>query len=137
MLPPDFKFELQRYEGIGWQLLANSLLAARENERALEPLEEAASLADDGEAYVRLSQVHIQAERWPEARAALRQAFDKGGLKDPGHAHLLLGIAAYQEKRFGQARSAFARARGHEKTRDMAERWMQFVDREAAAAQAS
>jgi hypothetical protein len=44
-----------------------------------------------------------------------------------------VGIAAYQVKRLGKARSAFARAAGHEKTRDMAERWLEFVAREEAA----
>jgi len=116
-----------------WRLYANSLLAARETQKALEPLEKAAELSDDGEVYIQLSQVYIQNERWLDALAALDHAFEKGNLDNPGHAHLLVGIAAYQVKRLGQARSAFARAMSHEKSREMAERWLQFVAREEAA----
>jgi tetratricopeptide (TPR) repeat protein len=116
-----------------WRLLANSLLAARETQEALGPLEKAASLAEDGQVYIQLAQVYIQNERWTDALDALDRAFAKGGLQNAGHAHLLVGIAAYQVKRLGKARSAFARAAGHEKTRDMAERWLEFVAREEAA----
>jgi tetratricopeptide (TPR) repeat protein len=116
-----------------WRLYANSLLAARETQKALPALETAAGLSDDGEVFVQLSQVYIQSERWTDALDALAQAFEKGDLQNPGHAHLLVGIAAYQIKRLGQARSAFAKAKGHEKSRDMAERWLQFVAREQAA----
>lgn len=116
-----------------WRLYANSLLAARETDMALEPLEQAAELSEDGEVYIQLSQVYIQNERWTDALAALDRAFAKGDLDNPGHAYLLVGIAAYQVKRLGQARSAFAQALDHEKTRDMAERWLQFVAREEAA----
>ena len=116
-----------------WRLYANSLLAARETDMALEPLEKAAELSEDGEVYIQLSQVYIQNERWTDALAALDRAFEKGNLDNPGHAHLLVGIAAYQVKRLGQARSAFAQARSHDNTREMAERWLQFVERAEAA----
>lgn len=116
-----------------WRLYANSLLAARETQMALEPLEKAAALSEDGEVYIQLSQVYIQNERWLDALDALDHAFQKGNLDNPGHAHLLVGIAAYQVKRVGDARRAFARAMDHEQSREMAERWLQFVDREQAA----
>jgi tetratricopeptide (TPR) repeat protein len=116
-----------------WTLLANSLLTAREGEMALEPLERAAELAENGNGFVKLSQVHMQAERWQEASEALARAFEKGGLENPAYAHLLVGITAFQQKSLERARSSFALALGDERTREMAQTWMQFVEREAAA----
>jgi tetratricopeptide (TPR) repeat protein len=113
--------------------LANSLLSARETERALEPLEKAAELAGDGNAYIRLSQVYMQAERWDDANDAIRRAFEKGELKNPAYAHLLEGIAAFQRKRLQSARRAFTLALGDEATREIAKTWIQFVEREEAA----
>jgi Tfp pilus assembly protein PilF len=117
-----------------WRLYSNALLSSREMAKALEPLETAARLAENGEGYLQLSQVHIQNERWDQARKALESAFQKGDLRSPGHANLLLGIVAYQQKRWDGARAAFARATRTEKTREMASKWMEFVDREENAA---
>jgi tetratricopeptide (TPR) repeat protein len=116
-----------------WRLYSNALLSSREMAQALEPLETAARLAENGEGYLQLSQVHIQNERWDEARSALDSAFQKGDLRSPAHANLLLGIVAYQQKRWGGARAAFGRATRDDKTREMASKWIEFVDREEAS----
>jgi tetratricopeptide (TPR) repeat protein len=94
-----------------YELLANSWIAAREYDRSLEPLREAAERAEDGMLFVRLGQVHLQREEWDQAAERLRQAVEKGGLEKPGTAQLLLGIAYYNAQRVGPARSAFLRAR--------------------------
>lgn len=119
-----------------WRLYSNALLSSREMETALEPLETAAKLAENGEGYLQLSQVHIQNERWDAARSALDSAFQKGDLRSPAHANLLLGIVAYQQKRWDGARAAFGRATRDDKTREMASKWIEFVDREARAEEA-
>jgi tetratricopeptide (TPR) repeat protein len=116
-----------------WGLLANSLLSAREGDMALEPLERAAELTDNGNGFVKLSQVYMQAERWQDASEALSHAFEKGGLENPAYAHLLVGITAFQQKSLELARSSFTQALGDERTHEMAQTWIQFVDREAAA----
>jgi cytochrome c-type biogenesis protein CcmH/NrfG len=41
----------------------------------MEPLERAAEMAEDGNGYVRLSHVYMQAERWKDALGALDEAF--------------------------------------------------------------
>lgn len=117
-----------------WQLLANSLLTARENESALEPLERAASLAENGNTYVRLAQVYMQSERWSDALGALDRAFGKGNLSNPAQAHLLVGISAYQQHHLGAARNAFRLALHDAQTRDIAKQYIDLVDRELANA---
>jgi tetratricopeptide (TPR) repeat protein len=113
-----------------FEMLSNSWIAAREYDRAVSPLERAGALAEAGDPYVRLAQVHIQREKWAEAADALRRALDKGGLKDPGDAELLMGIAFYSQKQPQQARQWFARARRHDSTRGEADTWIEHIDRE-------
>jgi tetratricopeptide (TPR) repeat protein len=118
----------------GFEMLSNSWIAAREYEKAVEPLEKAASLAPGGELYVRLAQVHLQREKWGEAASALGRALDKGGLDNPGDAELLMGIAIYSQKKPAQARPWFSRARKHDASREEADVWIKHLERELAAA---
>lgn len=113
-----------------FEMLSNSWISAREFDRAVEPLERGAALAENGDLYIRLAQVHLQREKWADAAAALRRALDRGGLQNPGDAKLLMGIAFYSQKRPQQARSWFARARGHPSTREEADVWLKYLDRE-------
>ena len=109
-------------------------MLAREYERAIPPLERAASLSEDGELWLRLAQVHVQREEWAEAVEAVDEALskglDRGGPNTPCHGHLLVGIARYNQERLDAARASIARARSCEKTVEMAERWLQFLERE-------
>ena len=109
------------------QLLADSWLHARDRERALLPMREAAALAADGNVYVRMAQVLVEQERWGEARGALAAALEKGGLHHPGHASLLLGIANVNEQRWGEAEQAFATAAADEQTEKAAAYWLQHL----------
>jgi len=118
-----------------YEMLANSWVAAREYDRALEPLQTAAELSDDGQLYVRLGQVHLQREEWHLAAEMLQKAFDKGGLEKEASALLLLGIAHYNDENASQAREYFRRAARDESTRVQAERWIEHIDTEAGNGQ--
>jgi tetratricopeptide (TPR) repeat protein len=115
------------------ELLANSWIAAREYDRSLPPLREAAELSADGKLYMRLGQVHMQREEWSQAAENLTKAIDRGDLPEPGAAELLLGIAFYNDSRVDRARSQFARARKHESSRAEADRWLTHIQNEANA----
>ncbi len=107
-----------------YQLLADSLLHARQRERALEPLAQAAALADDGNAALRLAQLAIEREEWTRAREALALALAKGGLHSPGHAWLLLGIANANARRWDDAERAFRTAEAFEPVQRSAVYWI-------------
>jgi tetratricopeptide (TPR) repeat protein len=115
------------------ELLANSWIGAREYEKALEPLRQAAELSKEGNLYTRLGQVFMQREEWSQATKMLQKAIEKGGLKDAGNTQLLLGICYYNDQRVDQARSSFARARQHDATREAADRWITHIERETGA----
>jgi tetratricopeptide (TPR) repeat protein len=106
--------------GLAW-------FVAREHERAKEALSDAATLAEDGQLYVRLAQLNIERESWAEAAAAGRKALRKGGLDSPGKVHLLVGIAEARRGRKAAARKAFRAAAKSPKTRRSAEGWMKFL----------
>jgi tetratricopeptide (TPR) repeat protein len=109
---------------------SNTLLQSREWEKALDPLTKAAELNDSGSLFVRVAQVNLQLGLWEGARSALNRAFDKGNVPDEGQAHILFGIASANDKKWNSATSAFRRAANYPGTRDVAARWIEYVERE-------
>lgn len=112
------------------EFLSSALLSAREYAASLPPLEEAASLSDNGDLYVRLAQVHLQVEDWKDAQDSLEKALQKGKLKEPHRAQLLLGITLFNQKNFQSARNAFANAAQDENTAKSANQWIEYTDRQ-------
>ncbi len=117
--------------GDTWELLANAWSLAREDDRAIEPLRRAAELRGEGKLWLRLGQLHADAERWEPAQSALRKALSRGGLEDAGEARLLLGIAFFEGGDLDAARSAFrqAAAQGQAKA---ARAWLQVLESRVA-----
>jgi tetratricopeptide (TPR) repeat protein len=112
------------------ELLGNAWIAAREYEKSIEPLQQAAAMAEDGRLYLRLGQVRVQRENWKEATELIQKAIEKGGLEDAGKAHLLLGISYYSDDHPKSARSAFVRAQKHKSTRTDATAWLEHIARQ-------
>ena len=98
------------------ELLGNCWIAAREYARAVTPLQRASELAESGDLYVRLAQVHVQLESWQRAGDALEKAIDKGKLGNPANAELLLGIAYYSERKLERSTTV---VRACERERDV------------------
>jgi tetratricopeptide (TPR) repeat protein len=113
------------------ELLGNAWIAAREYEKAIEPLRQAAELAEDGRLYLRLAQVRVQREDWKDATELIQKAIKKGGLDDAGKAQLLLGISYFSDDHPESARTAFQRAWKHESTRTEATAWLEHIDRQS------
>ena len=113
-----------------FETLSNCWIAAREYEKATKPLGRAAELSANGELYVRLAEVHMQREEWPQAQDALQRALDKGQLKDSGNVKLLMGIALYSQKKTRDAVSWFQQAREHAPQRKSADGWLQHINSE-------
>jgi len=112
------------------RLLSQSWYTAREDQKAIPPLERAAKMGDDGELYIRLAQSHINLEQWPEAATAARQAIKLGGLKRSDQANIMLGMALFNQKRLEQARQAFVAASKDRRSAKAAGQWINYVDSE-------
>jgi tetratricopeptide (TPR) repeat protein len=113
-----------------YELLANSWVAARDYNRALTPLQQAAALSDDGNLFVRLGQVHMQREEWGDAVTAFKKALEKGSLKKQGNAVLLIGVALYNDSQAAQAQRYFVQAREFEDSKAEANRWITHIAQE-------
>jgi tetratricopeptide (TPR) repeat protein len=116
-------------------LLSNCWLASKEYDKAVGPMRRAADLSPTGENYLRLAQVYVEREDWPDASDALRLAIDRGNLKSTGDAMLLMGISYYNQKQPSTARVCFEKAKGYSASRSHAEGWLLHLDEEQRAAQ--
>jgi tetratricopeptide (TPR) repeat protein len=112
------------------RLLSQAWYQAREDEKAIPPLERAAGMSEDGELYVRLAQAHLNLENWAEAAAAVQRGIQLGGLKRNDTANIMLGMALFNQKRLEQARRAFERAAGDNRSQRAAQQWIAYVDSE-------
>lgn len=92
------------------ELLANLYQVAREYERAVPVIEEAATLGNAGEMYERLGRSYSELQQWDKAEASLTRALSAGNLKDRSLAHVLIGQSRYERKDRSGAREAFRAA---------------------------
>lgn len=109
------------------EVLSNTWLAARDRERAIEPLLRAAALAPDGRDWLRVAQIRAQLDDWAGVESATNEALEKGSLEDPGMAYLLLGMAHFNQKQLDAARVAFEKALPFEKARAFATTWLAAI----------
>jgi tetratricopeptide (TPR) repeat protein len=112
------------------RLVSQAWYQAREDEKAIPPLERAAGLSDDGELYIRLAQAHLNLENWPAAADAVEKGLKLGGLKRNDTANIMLGMALFNQKRLEQARRAFERAASDSRSRRAANQWIAYVESE-------
>ena len=113
-----------------WELLANAWSAAREWEKAIRPLQNAAALSKDGKLYIRLGQTYLNDDDWSKAESNINKGLQRGGLDNPGLAWLLLGIARYNLEKTDAALEAFAKSTDFEDTKEDAKNWLKSLDRE-------
>ncbi|MEL7545743.1 MAG: tetratricopeptide repeat protein [Pseudomonadota bacterium] len=92
------------------ELLANLYQVAREFERAIPVIEEAAQMSTTGDMYERLGRSYSELQDWEKAEEALQNALNKGGLKDRGLAWVLIGQSRYERDDRAGAREAFRSA---------------------------
>lgn len=113
-----------------YRLYSQSLYLSREYQRALDPLNKAAKLAEDGTLYNQLGQSYLALERWKEAEDSLKIAINKGKLRNKEQTYIALGTAQFEQKKFSQAKQSFKKALSNDKTRRAAENWSKYIDSE-------
>lgn len=117
------------------KLLAQSWIAARETDRAVAALEQAAALSNDGELDAQRAQVLLNAERYPQAIAAAQTALEKGNLEKPGTMHLVIGMAELEQENYNPALQAFAKAKAFDDARKAAAQWERYATSEKEQAE--
>ena len=115
-----------------YKLVSNCYIAARENERALEPLTKAAELSPDGDMYMLLGQMHLQRDRFAAALDALEKSLAKAKPEQRGPVNLLIGVAQLGAEHLDAAERAFRAAHGDEKVRRAADSYLKYLEEQRA-----
>ncbi|WP_233348445.1 tetratricopeptide repeat protein [Henriciella algicola] len=92
------------------ELLANLYQVAREFDRAIPVIEEAARMNNSGAMYERLGRSYAELQEWAKAEEALVRAINTGGVQDRGLAWVLIGQSRYERDDRAGAREAFSNA---------------------------
>ncbi|WP_233350532.1 tetratricopeptide repeat protein [Henriciella barbarensis] len=92
------------------ELLANLYQVAREFDRAIPVIEEAARMNNSGAMYERLGRSYAELQQWEKAEEALVRAINTGGVQDRGLAWVLIGQSRYERDDRAGAREAFSNA---------------------------
>lgn len=112
------------------RLLSQAWSQAQYPEESIPPLKNAAQRSGDGDLHMRLAQSYINLDRYEEAVAELRKAFNKGGLKRPDQAQVMLGMSLFELEKFDAAKQAFRSAADDKRSRKAAEQWLAYVNNE-------
>jgi len=127
MLERSFEQELLPQNEGYLEMLAQAYAAARERDRAIDAYRRLAEASGDGEAWVAISNIHVEKGEWPQAEQALRRALAKT-LESPGKARLLLGIAQVEQGEFAGGRESLEKAQADPKVATSAARWLKYAE---------
>ena len=118
------------------RFLAQSWQAAKENDKAVPVMQEAAKLSDNGQLDAQLALLHYNLADYDDAIQAASSALEKGGLDRPGDTHMVLGLSLYNTDKFAMALDELAKAEEFNSSRGAARQWRQFVEKERASFEA-
>tara|TARA_R110002020_G_scaffold309301_2_gene525296 strand:+ start:129621 stop:130976 length:1356 start_codon:yes stop_codon:yes gene_type:complete len=107
------------------ELLANLYQVAREHEKAIPVIKQAADAGGGGAMYERLGRSYADLQKWKETEDALNKAISMGGIKDRGNAYVLIGQSRYERADRAGARESFKQA-GNNAGRS----WIDFMNSE-------
>lgn len=109
------------------RFLASAYTMAREYEKALQPLGEAAEQSEDGELDIMLGNALYQLARWEESSQALVKGLNKGEVKQTTTAWLMLGQCLINLKQYDKAITAFEQAALDEERSTQAQQWIKYA----------
>ena len=113
------------------ELLGGAWQQARETQKALEPLKQAAEKSETGETWSRLAMAYLDLDENPQAVKAARNALKKGQLKYPAFTQMTLGNALVNLNCYRDAAEIFSQAAADEKNEKTAKQWQTYVLGEA------
>lgn len=112
------------------ELLANLYQVAREYDKAIPIIRQAAQMTNNGQMYERLGRSFFELGDYKESIEAYQQAIAKGNLKEPGYARVMIGQSNYELGDKAAAREAFNDATKFGDGRRAAQGWISFLDAE-------
>lgn len=113
------------------ELLAGAWSLAKEQDKSIPALVEAAEKSEDGELYARLSQLYLSIDEYQKAVTAGRKALQRD-LKKPSSVQLYIGMSLYNLEQYDEALNAFQKARKDKNVAKQANTWIRLVESEKA-----
>lgn len=112
------------------ELLAQSYLLAKEDEKAIPVLIRVSKLSETGKYDAQLAQVYTNLEKWTLAIESADHALERGGVENTGDMHLARGIGYFNLEEYDQSMAAFSQGKEIESSKKMATQWHKYVKRE-------
>lgn len=130
VIEKGFKDELVDDKSKNYELGGSAWAQAREVEKSIPMMEQAAAKSDEGELYVRLGNVYLDGDQFTKAADSVNKGLKKGGVKRPDQARLVLGMAYFNLGEYDKARKAFRDAGKDERSEKYAKQWISYVTSE-------
>ncbi len=112
------------------ELYANSLIQAKEYDKAMAPLESAAKLSKDGKLFALKARLHLEKEEFKTAISLFDQALNKGlKKKETGQVLVEKSVALIQLGEPKKALPLLNKAVKYEDSKKMAENWLSYIER--------
>ncbi len=119
-----------------WSTLSDTLLQAREWDRAEKALIEAAQLSATGKHWLTLCKTSFQDEEWDHSLELCNNAISKGGLKkDTSEAWQFIALAKYRKNDLAGAKVAFDHCLMSNENNDRCRTWQEHVEKTQLARQ--
>ena len=109
---------------------AQSWNLAKETDKAIPVMQEAADMSTDGELDAQLAQLFMNDEKWDLAIKAAENAISKGALRNPGLPHLVKGMSLFNKNKYALALNELAEAEKYNQSKRIAEQWGQYFQSE-------
>jgi tetratricopeptide (TPR) repeat protein len=111
-------------------MLAQSYIAAKSDDRAIPVLIKASVISETGKFDAFLAQSYLNTEKWSLAIQSAKKAIKRGGVDRIGNMHLVIGMSNFNLKKFDQSLKAFSQAEKIAQTTKTAKQWYKYVERE-------
>lgn len=123
-----FAKKLMKRDAKNLELLTNSLVQAKEYEKAMKPLAEAAKLAKDGSLYALQGRLHLEKEDFNSAIKSFNKARNKG-LKKKQQGQILIetAIAHIQLGQYQSAQNMLAKANKFKEQKKAVQSWQAYL----------
>ncbi|MEM9305532.1 MAG: tetratricopeptide repeat protein [Pseudomonadota bacterium] len=111
------------------RVLGQAYLMAQEEEKAVDPLSEAAARSSDGDLDLQLANIYLNLEQFADAEASARNAIEKETDRE-GDAWFMVGMALFSQEKLGDAQRAFEQATKDRDNRAAASQWITYIEKE-------
>jgi tetratricopeptide (TPR) repeat protein len=115
------------------ELLSQSWIQARENEKGLIALDSAAKKSKTGDLFMRKGFIQLEDENWNAAIKNLEKGLVKGIVKGKDKAYYALGVAHYNNKDFSKALNSLIKAKKLAINKKVISQWIEQIKKEQVA----